>query len=254
MAFAKELVATLKTELRSKRVTYLDVSKHLELSESSVKRIFSEGDMTLQRLESICSLIELDICTLAAKADEQRRHIKRLTLEQEKLLVNNEKLLLLTVHLIYGWSYQQILDTYEIELHEGQRMLTQLDNMKLIELMRDNRVRILLSADFQWIQSGPIQQFFERSVQNEFFESRFSGDGELRLVMNGWLSMHSLKAFHENMTRLTREFEAQKSFDQHVPVEERRGTTLVVAVRPWTLEIFDKYVKAGSRADSLRRR
>lgn len=253
MAFAQELIATLKSELRSKRVTYLDVSKHLGLSESSVKRLFSDGDMSLQRLESICHLIELDISTLAAKADEKRRHIKHLTLEQEKVLVNNEKLLLLTVHLIYGWRYQQILDTYEIEVHEGQQMLTQLDKMKIIELMRDNRVRILLSTDFQWTKNGPIQQFFEHRVQNEFFESHFSGDGELRLVMNGWLSMHSLKAFHENMTRLTREFEAQKSFDQHVPVEERRGTTLVVAVRPWTLDIFDKYVKPGVRTDlSLR--
>ncbi len=244
MAFAQELVATLKKELRTKRVTYVDVSRHLGLSESSIKRMFSEGDMSLQRLESICNLIELDIGTLAAKADEQRRHIKRLTLEQEKQLVNNEKLLLIAVHLIYGWSYQQILETYEIEPHDGQRLLTRLDRMQIIELMLDNRVRVLLSADFQWIQSGPIQQFFEHSVQNEFFESRFSGDGELRLVMNGWLSMHSLKAFHENMTRLTREFEAQKSYDRHVPVEERRETTLVVAVRPWTLDIFEKYAKS----------
>lgn len=244
MAFAQELVATLKKELRTKRVTYVEVSRHLGLSESSIKRMFSEGDMSLQRLESICNLIELDIGTLATKADEQRRHIKRLTLEQEKQLVNDEKLLLLAVHLIYGWSYQQILETYEIEAHDGQRLLTRLDRMQIIELMLDNRVRVLLSADFQWIQSGPIQQFFEHSVQNEFFESRFSGDGELRLVMNGWLSMHSLKAFHENMTRLTREFEAQKSYDRHVPVEERRGTTLVVAVRPWTLDIFEKYAKS----------
>lgn len=246
MAFAKELVATLKKELRARRVTYVDVSRHLGLSESSVKRLFSEGDMSLQRLELICNLIELDISSLAAKADERRRHIKRLSLEEEKQLVNDEKLLLLTVHLIYGWSYQQILETYAIEPHEGQRMLTQLDRMQIIELMLDNRVRVLLSPDFQWIQSGPIQQFFEHSVQNEFFESHFSGDGELRLVMNGWLSIHSLKAFHENMTRLTREFEAQKKYDRHVPVEERRGTTLVVAVRPWTLDIFEKYSKRSS--------
>lgn len=37
MAFAQELIATLKKELRANRVTYVEVSKHLRLSESSVR-------------------------------------------------------------------------------------------------------------------------------------------------------------------------------------------------------------------------
>lgn len=243
MAFTRELIDTLKRELRARRVTYADIARELQLSESSIKRLFSEGDMSLSRLETICALIELDIAQLAAKATEQRRHVHTLTREQEETLVGDDKLLLLTVHLIYGWSYDKIMATYDIDTHQGQRMLTMLDRMQIIELLPENRVRILLAPDFQWLPDGPIQRFFEREVQSDYFSSTFTGTGELRLVMNGWMSLHSIKAFHENMRRLTKEFDLQMKGDRHVPVEERHGTTMVVAIRPWTLEMFEKYVR-----------
>jgi hypothetical protein len=123
-------------------------------------------------------------------------------------------------------------------------MLVLLDRMQVIELLPENRVRILLAPDFQWLPDGPIQRFFEHEVQNRFFSSSFTAEGELRLVMNGWLSMHSIHAFHESMRRLAKEFDLQIRSDRHVPVEERRGTTMVVAIRPWTLEMFEKHVRA----------
>ena len=243
MAFAQELIDTLKRELRARRITYTDIARELQLSESSIKRLFSEGDMSLSRLERICSLVDLDISQLATRATERRRHIHSLTQEQEQMLVGDEKLLLLAVHLINGWSYGLVVKTYDIDKHEGQRMLVLLDRMQVIELLPENRVRILLAPDFQWLPDGPIQRFFEHEVQNRFFSSSFTARGELRLVMNGWMSMHSIHAFHESMRRLAKEFDLQIKSDRHVPVEERRGTTMVVAIRPWTPEMFEKYTR-----------
>ena len=243
MAFARELIEQLKRELRSRRITYVDIAEALQLSESSIKRLFSEGDMSLSRLETICALIELDIAELAARATEQRRHVHTLTRDEEEKLVSDERLLLLTVHLLNGWNYDKVMQTYDIDTHLGQRMLVQLDRMQIIELLPENRVRIRLAPDFQWLPDGPIQRFFEREVQSDFFSSRFTGDGELRLVMNGWMSMQGIRVFHENMRRLAKEFDLQIKSDRHVPLEERRGTTMVVAIRPWRLEMFEKYVR-----------
>jgi DNA-binding Xre family transcriptional regulator len=47
-------VDTLKQELRKQRITYRRVSEALELSETSVKRLFSEEAFSLKRLEKIC--------------------------------------------------------------------------------------------------------------------------------------------------------------------------------------------------------
>lgn len=243
MAFAKELICALKKELRLNHITYADIGKVLGLSESSIKRLFCDADMSLSRLEKICDIVGIDIAQLSDKANDARRHILTLGYEIEKELVSDEKLLMLAVHLIYGWDYDQVLDKYHVDIHEGQRYLTRLDSMDIIELLPENKVRIKLSPDFQWLKDGPIQLFFESQVQNEFFTSHFTNKGELRLVVNGWLSMNSIKAFHDNIHRLTKEFELHKDNDKNMPIEHKHGTTMVIAIRPWTLNVFEKHRK-----------
>lgn len=243
MALAKELINTLKKELRINHITYVEIGRVLDLSESSIKRLFSDADMSLSRLEKICEIIGIDISQLAEKAAEARRHVLEISYEKEKELVGNEKLLMVAVHLIYGWSYEQVLKKYHIDIHEGQRFLTRLDSMSIIELLPENKVRIILSPDFQWLKDGPIQQFFESQVQSEFFTSHFTNKGELRVVVNGWMSLNSIEAFHNNIHRLAKEFELHKSNDKNMPIEIKHGTTMVIAIRPWTLNVFEKYCK-----------
>jgi len=246
MALAVDLLEQLKGELKQHGITYKQVAEAMDISESSVKRLFRDRDMSLSRLESICALMDLDISDLAARSDEARRQIKQLTIEDEEILVGDETLFLIAVHLIYGWTFDQIMDAYDLDEHQAQRHLTTLDRMKVIELMPDNRARILLSAEFEWIIGGPIQTFFEQNLQGHFFNSTFSNPGELRLVTNAWMSLENTLAFHESMRRLVREFELQKAYDKHSPAEKRRGTTLVLAIRPWALEIFEKYMSESN--------
>lgn len=246
MASSKELLQTLKSELRSQQITYATISKQLDVSESTIKRLFSRKDMSLSRLENICEIAHIDILQLATKAVEQRRHVRHLKREYEQEIVANEKLLLITVHLVHGWEYNKILAEYKLDLFEGQHLLTRLDNMRIIELLPHNKVRVLLSPDFKWIKNGPIENFFESNIQNAFFQSGFNKQGELRLVANGWMSLESIQLFHEKMLRLTKEFELQLGSDKHIPVERRKGTTLVVAIRPWTLAIFEAYRNRSS--------
>lgn len=241
MALVSDLVEQLKQELKQNGLTYKDVAASLELSEASIKRLFRERDMTLSRLENICGLIDLDISGLAARADEARRRVKELTHEQEATLVGDEELFLLGVHLVYGWEFDAVMAVYELDKHKAQQHLTLLDRMKIIELLPENKVRILLSPDFEWIKGGPIQKYYEETLQGFFFNSQFSKPGELRLVVNGWMSLESITAFHDNMRRLVREFDTQKREDKHTPDDKRRGTTLVMAIRPWAVEIFEKY-------------
>ena len=55
MGQTRELVAALKTELKAQGKTYADVAAALELSEASVKRIFSQQNFSLERLVSLTS-------------------------------------------------------------------------------------------------------------------------------------------------------------------------------------------------------
>ena len=59
-----KLIDELKIVLKEKNMTYRAISIQLELSEGTIKRIFSSYDFTLNRLEKICSLVDIELFDL----------------------------------------------------------------------------------------------------------------------------------------------------------------------------------------------
>ena len=57
MSQTRPLIDTLKQELRKQRITYKQVSEALGLSETSVKRLFSEEAFSIKRLEKVCGAV-----------------------------------------------------------------------------------------------------------------------------------------------------------------------------------------------------
>ncbi|MFZ0487898.1 MAG: helix-turn-helix transcriptional regulator [Arenicellales bacterium] len=241
MAQSEDLVDALKRELRRRGITYADIAGELDLSESSVKRMFASRQFSLQRLEKVCDLVDLEFGDLAMLADERRRDVEQLTKEQEKMLVDDPKLLLVAFLLLNHWTVEKITESYDIDELEAVRLLARLDRLKIIDLLPGNRVRMRLSRTFSWRSNGPIQQLFETQVQSEFFHSRFRGSGELRLVLTGMLSEQSIGLLHQRMQRVAAEFEHFVSEDRKSITTERLGTTLIMAIRPWALSMFETY-------------
>ncbi len=240
MPQAQDIVIALKTALKRRGVTYAHVANALQLSESTVKRLFASGNLSLKRLQHICALVNLELGDLVDIADDLRRNVVELTDEQERTLVGDPKLLLTAFLLLNHCTFKQITDDYKISELEGIRLLAKLDRLKIIDLLPDNKVRMRLARNFNWRKNGPIQRFFEEQVQSEFFQSRFDGPGELRFVLNGMVSDQSIKIFHQRLQRLAVEFEELVKEDRKLELDDRRGTTVIVGIRPWGLGVFEQ--------------
>ncbi len=241
MGQADDLIELLKGELRRRGVTYAHVARELGLSESTIKRVFASSNFSVKRLEQVCELAGLELDDLIVLADERRRNVEQLTEEQEKILVSDGKLLLIAFLLFNHWTVDQITQTYDIDDLEAVRLLAHLDRLKIIDLLPGNKVHVRLSRTFSWRKNGPIQKLFESQVQNEFFQSKFDGPGELRLVLNGMISDQSIEAIHHKLHRLVTEFEQCVREDKRTMSVERRGTTLVLAIRPWMVQMFENF-------------
>lgn len=240
MTQTEELIHALKRVLRSKGLTYADVATHIKVSESSVKRLFSSHNFSLARLQSICELADVEFADLVSLAEDNRRNIEQLSEDQELEIVSDTKLLLMTFLLLNLWKLQDIMASYQIDEFESIRLLARLDRLKIIDLLPENRVRMRLSRNFNWRRNGPIQRFFEQRVQSEFFRSRFDGPNEQRLVLNGMLSDQSIAIMRQRIQRLASDFDQLIKDDARLDIEQRHGTTAILAFRPWGLSAFEK--------------
>lgn len=234
-----QLVDTLKRALRTQHKTYRDVAEALKLSEASVKRLFSERNLSLKRLDRICALLEIEISDLVRNMNERAQSLSRLSESQEQEIARDIKLLLVTICVLNRWTMPEILHGFNIDQHECIHCLARLDQLGLIDLLPGNRVKLHVSSNFAWRPNGPIQKFFQARIKEDFFRSRFDKDEEELLVINGMLSRSSQAVFQRKLKRLMREFNDLNDADAHLPLDQRFGLTVVLAMRPWGYGVFD---------------
>jgi transcriptional regulator with XRE-family HTH domain len=246
MSQVSALLTTLKRELRSQGITYADVAAKIGLSESSVKRLFSEANLSVVRLESLCQIVGLEISDLVQKMAEERHRLEMLTEEQEQEVAEDPRLLLVAVCVLNRWTFEEIIATYTLDEHECIRHLAKLDRLKLVELLPLNRFRLTIANDFRWIPGGPIQRFFKKEVQPGFMSSSFAGRGERLIFRSGMLSRGSNATLLKKMDRLAAQFKELHDDDAGLPLEERFGSSLLVALRPWELSHF-RDLRRGSQ-------
>ena len=240
MAQTKLIIDTLKQELRKQGINYKQVARKLELSEASVKRLFAENTFTLDRISLVCELLNYEIADLVHAMERNVELTQRLTLEQETELVSDIKLLLMAYFLMNKLTFEEVISTYDISRTEGIRLLARLDRMKIIELQPGNRVKLMIAKDFSLIPGGPIEQFYARTVQQEFFDSTFDGNGELRIYVSGYFSRAANAEIIRKIKQLARDTHQLKLDSENLPLEERFGCSLIMAIRPWEVKVFDE--------------
>ena len=251
MSQTENLVATLKRLLKARGITYLDVARHLGLSEASVKRQFSLRSFRLDTVEAICDLLKLDLADVARAANDAQPAVRQLLPEQEADLVADPRRLLVAVCVLNHMSPAQISANYRLSKAEVVAQLLRLDRLQLITLLPENRVRIKVARDFGWLVDGPIQRFFRDRVQTDFLDGHFQYAGEFLRFQYAMLTPAANLRFQQRLLRLAQEFAEFHQDCIGAPAEERYGTSLLIAMRPWELAAFDSLRRAPDRRGFL---
>ncbi len=97
MTQTARLLETLKHYLKIQGITYRILAQRLKLSESSVKRLFSDQSLSLKRLEKICSVLGLDLYELVKLSREQQPLVESFNDVQRKALLSQPSLVVLLV-------------------------------------------------------------------------------------------------------------------------------------------------------------
>ena len=238
---AKRFLECAKRYLKAQGKTYADLAVALDVSEATVKRIFSEENVSLNRLDEICNFLGMQLTDLASMVEQEATLLNTLTEEQEQHLVGNPKLLLMLYFLLNGWTVDEILNEYEIDEPEANTLLALLDRLKLIDLLPQNRVKLLVSRTLNWRIDGPIRKFFDQKVRGEFLQGRFNQSGDFLKFYSGKISVASAKAFESKLMQVVSEFHDIIKDNAALPDEERRGYSFMLAMREWEFSLFSEY-------------
>lgn len=227
-------IGTLKRCLKARGLTYKEVGKALNLSEASIKRLFSDRSFSLKRLEQICRLIDMNFSDLARLNDlKYRERLTVLSVAQEAELAKDPILLSYFYLLLNGWKIGRIARRFELDEKRQIRLLAKLDRLGLIELQPNNKVRLLTERRIQWRRDGSVRRLYEREVKQAFLMDGFTEGISSYSFESAELAPESARLIRRRLARLSREFDELAELDTNLKPKEKRGYGLMIAIRPW---------------------
>ena len=156
----------------------------------------------------------------------------------EEEIARDTTLLLVTVCILNSWKFREIIAHYAISEAECTSKLVKLDRLKIIELLPENRYKLLIAANFSWRENGPIQRYYQSKVESDFFDSRFDKQNERLIVLNGMLAHESVSILQRKLEKLSQEFNELNGDDASLELDDRHGTTIVLALGQWEYGLF----------------
>jgi DNA-binding Xre family transcriptional regulator len=238
MSSPELVLQVLRAELRAAAITYKALAERIGMSESSVKRMFGQKDMTLSRLAQICSASGIALEDVLRRAADVQPEADTLTAVQEKALIAKPRLLLVAICCLGHWTLEQIVETYQISEPECIGFLAELDRLGVIELKPLNRYSLRVSNAFHWLADGPVQQYVREHVVADYFSGHFDGPGETLMCLPARLSLPSARELLQKIQQLAAELARLHQSDRRLPASERDGFTLLLGFRSWEFAAF----------------
>ncbi len=238
----RKMLDTLKRCLRARGMTYRDLGRALRLSESSVKRLFSEESFTLSRLERVCAALDMTMADLVRMAEGTREaKASSLTLEQERTLASDAALLACFYLLLNGRSLEEARHRLGLTARVMQTMLTRLAAAGLLEIGPKQAVTLHAKLPIAWRADGPVRHLYERQVRAEFLQGPFTGRNEALSFHSAELSPASIRILLRKIERLAADFADLAALDVHLPSRDKTSIALLLACRPWVFSMFSAY-------------
>lgn len=230
MTTEMQLMAALKNLLKQQGKTYKEVAEWLDLSEGSVKRLFSKGEMRLDRLTLILSQLGRSMTDLVNTMDVASKHISQITEAQERELIADMPTLLTALAVLSQLSFRDIVQHYSFDEIQVEKALLKLDKMHIISLLPNNHYQLNVSANFRWLAGGPIQCFFMDNLAANYVSKPLAGGDEL-LMLGAMLGEESNQKLDRLMDDFMQRFQQLNIADRPLPLAEKEATFVVLAKR-----------------------
>ncbi|PCK06899.1 MAG: hypothetical protein COA42_17040 [Alteromonadaceae bacterium] len=236
------LLEALKRRLKSNGLSYQDAADALELSVSSIKRLFNEKGFTLPRIETLCTLAGTDLFQLSVEAQALSPQIDMLSLEQETELIGSPLLLLVSICLINRWRFAEILEQYDIEKTALTRAFAALDSMGFIEYLPNDNYRLQVSRQLKWQPNGPIQQYFMKNLLGDFTSGQFTEEQDQLYCNWAMVRKESAVEITQKIKRLIAEYLELSKSDTKYSVTDKLSSCLLICFREnWEPQFVKNY-------------
>ncbi len=226
------IIDSLKDQLKLRGLSYKDLGLKWDLSESSVKRVMTSDKIDLSRIESACSLMDLQVAEFFKQVPyDKKSNLIYLTNEQEARLAKDPEALHYFLLIQEGRLVSEIIRVYSITAEKNIKILNQLERWGLIELHPHHKIKRLYLGQLRFKKEGPLGRQLERIAKTEFLDANFEKEANYFTFLHLNLKPGDALKIRLKFTEIFRELVAESETSISHPNFEDYG--IMMALRPW---------------------
>lgn len=242
------ILTALRLEIKHRGRRIVDLAAELGVAEPTLWRWLRGRGLTLEALDRICALLDLDLRDLISLAQDDR--VEQFTVSQERVLAADRGLALLFFALLNGAKPEQCIRDFGLSDARTAAYLARLQRLGLIDVGPRGRIRPLTSRSVRWRRGGPLASAFDKTVKHFFLSMDFAA-ADARYVTD------MIRVSDAGRARIHALFEALL-IDIHVIAEQERTARLdayewsavMMLVRALDLEDMTKGLGSNETAAS----
>lgn len=113
------------------------------------------------------------------------------------------------------------------------KLTRRLEELKLLEVLPNNRFRLLTSKSVRWNPTGPLAIRYGKRIQEVFFASDFQKSNEHQDFLTGGLTPDSFAVVKKKIDDVFLTFEQLTELDANTKGDDTEVFWLYTGVRPW---------------------
>lgn len=188
------ILQAIRLRLKALNMTYATLGEKLGISEVTVKRYFSEERMTLDTLDDICRVLDVEITELLNDRRETLKDQKQtFTYEQEEFLAQDDLNAIVFFKIARGYSFAELfVNADDMERQSTLQILRNLESLSLIDFKSQKELKAMVSSSAAIHPTGPIWRKYSKNGALHYFNTDFTRENEFFRMSIGRLSKETI--------------------------------------------------------------
>lgn len=240
---ALPMVQSLKTLVKNSGTTYEELGRKMNLSTDTIKRLLGGSiPITLERVSEICEYIGIDVFELARISKfGEKPAVEILTHDQEKILAGDDALFAVYYLIVMGMSFDEIHATYKLSKHQLLKLAIKLEDLGILELHPENKLKLLVYRKIRWNMNGPLHNKYMTSMAMDFAKDVYESSDSFKFFFNCPLSKDSKVEVLRKLEKMCREIENISEMDLNIKNRTSTTMNIFVGAKNWMPEVTRKY-------------
>jgi transcriptional regulator with XRE-family HTH domain len=232
----EKVLKVLKQKLKEQKIKYSDLAKNLKMSESGLKKLLSNQDISLKRLNLICQTLNMPLAAVIGEATKEEVKNFRFTEEQEIMLLKNKKLFGVYWKLICEQrSEADTLLELKIKRAELDLHIHTLEKMGLIHFAH-GALQLPPPERINWIGNGPLMKWIKEEwpirIVRALIKDEIDPKQEHYSLRFYYLTETSLADLTQSIREIDTEFSRRSIRERSLKPGPLKAVRMVSAISP----------------------